>query len=97
MALFRISDAFEIRVIRVQAPCVEEALKIAVEQMERYSLDFECEFSGVVNVFEAGSDMFEEYGEVFSLTGESDSIFESMFEMKLRAPLGVLNHCTNSK
>ena len=89
MSLFRNSAAFEIRVVQVQAKSLEEAVKKATTSMERYAKEFVCEYSGVVNVFEAGSDMIEEYGEVFSLTCRSDHVFESMFESKLKSSLGV--------
>lgn len=89
MSLFNGLNSFEIRVVAVDAKDMNQAVKKASQMMKSYASDFGLQFSGLVNVFEAGSDMIDEYGEVFSLTCHEDRPFESAFEEKLSSPIGI--------
>ena len=85
IALFR--DAkfkkTELRVILVQAENLTQALEKADKLMCKYADEFEVEYSGTVNAYEFGSDLMDEYGEMFSTTWDSDKAFDAAFEDKL--------------
>lgn len=89
MAIFRDATAFEIRVISLNASNMETAVESAIKLMKLYAVDFNCEYLGKVCVYEAGIDMMEEYGEVYSLTCERDEDFELAFVNKLVMPIGI--------
>ena len=86
MALFRDvkHNKTELRVVVVNAENLNQALDHADKLMRAYAHDFEFEYSGIVNVYEYGSDLMEEYGEVFSTIWESNEVFDVAFEDKLQ-------------
>lgn len=63
----------ELRVIALPKVTRQNAATIAEDSMLQYAKDFGLQYCGVLNVFEAGSDMIEQYGEVFSMSWHSDS------------------------
>ena len=85
MALFRHVKAgyTELRVVLFEAENVTEALREAEHSMHLYAKEFECEYSGTVNVNEYGSDLFADFGEVFSTTWKTDDAFDSALDDRL--------------
>ena len=74
----------ELRVITINADNLDHALIEADKLMRAYAHDFEFEYSGIVNVYEYGSDLMEEYGEVFSTIWESDEVFDAALEDRIQ-------------
>ncbi len=89
ISLFTSGAGFEILVTEIKAHSIEDALSKALIRMEQFAIDFSLEFSGIVNVYEGGTDMRSEYGEVFSLTCRRDANFETRFLDKLKSPIGI--------
>jgi hypothetical protein len=79
----------EIRVFQVEARDLENALEVAVAEAERYATDFSYRLPNITNVYEAGNDMKDDYGEIFSLSCKPDGKFEKLFEKKLCSAMGV--------
>lgn len=77
------NKATELRVVLVQARSLDDAVPIADASMKKYASDFNMNYSGALCVYEYGSDMLEDYGEVFSTTWNSDEAFDGMLEKKL--------------
>lgn len=86
MAMFRDTKyrKTELRVITINADNPDHALIEADKLMRTYSRDFEFEYSGIVNVYEFGSDLMGQYGEVFSTTWDSDEVFDVALEDRLQ-------------
>lgn len=66
----------ELRVIQLDGASRDEAVEQAEELLQKYAIDFALEYDGAFNVYEAGSDMFEAYRKVFSMTWKSDRDFD---------------------
>ena len=79
----------EIRVFRVEARDLENAVEVAISEAERYAIDFGYRPPNVINVYETGNDMKDDYGEIFSLSCKPDRKFEKLFEKKLCSVMGV--------
>lgn len=86
IALFRDrrNNKSELRVIIVNAENLDQALIQADQLMRKYAQDFEFEYSGAVNAYEFGSDLRDEYGEIFSTTWEIDEAFDAALEDHLQ-------------
>lgn len=84
MSVFRARDGYsELQVILFEAPDIESSTSIAETIMRKYASDFDKEYCGTLNVYQYGSDMLDEYGEVFSLVFRSDMEFEKALISKL--------------
>lgn len=86
IALFRDSqnNKTELRVITVDAKNLDQALNQADQLMRKYAHDFKFEYSGIINAYEFGSDMMDEYGEVFSTSWESNEVFDAALEDRIQ-------------
>lgn len=81
------SSKTEFRVIAIPESTPRSAASVAEGMMLRYASDFGLSYCGALNVFEAGSDMSEEYGELFSMTWESNPVFDrQLFKVISDAP-----------
>lgn len=67
----------ELRVIKLDGASCDEAVEQAEELLQKYAIDFALEYDGAFNMYESGSDMFEAYHEVFSMTWKSDRDFDT--------------------
>ena len=72
----------ELRVILLKATNRVDAMSEAERLMKKYAVDFDVEYDGI-NVYEFGSDMLEEYSEVFSVTWTCADHFERLLCDKL--------------
>lgn len=65
-----------LRIVQLSSTVRSDALSEAEYMMFLYAKDFGLKYCGVLNLFEAGMDMLEAYGEIFSLTWDSDQGFD---------------------